>query len=85
MEANQEGSGNLTGKFNLHLSCSQCDFDLFAMFDFLQTFACEPLSRIEGSQLESTLRNKETKMVQPIKRRLISLANKQSKCVRKCF
>ena len=32
---------------------SQCDFELFAMFNFLQAFACEPLSRIEGSQLKN--------------------------------
>ena len=40
---------------------SQCDFDLFAMFDFLRTFACEPLSPIESSQSENNFMKQRDK------------------------
>ena len=40
---------------------SQCDFVLFAMLDFLRTFASEPLSRIEDSQLENNFTKQGTK------------------------
>ena len=47
---------------------SQCDFDLFAMFDFLQTFACEPLSLERShantsSQLENNFTTQRDKGV----------------------
>ena len=32
---------------------SQCDFELFAMFEFFQTSACEQKSRIESNQSEA--------------------------------
>ena len=43
--------------FYLEFACesSQCDLDLFAMFDFLRTFSCESFLRIESSQLENNL------------------------------
>ena len=40
---------------------SQCDFELFAMFDFLRAFACELLPQIEGSQLGSNFAKQRDK------------------------
>ena len=52
------------------------------MFDFLRTFAYEPLSRIEGSQSENNFTSKETKVAFAIKGDRSHLLTKQLKFMR---
>ena len=62
---------------------SQCDFDLFAMFDFLRTFACESLSRIEASQLENNITKQRDKGATRYQKETdFHWLNKQSKFMR---